>query len=238
MMKISAVIPLIILGACSEIPATESRPIVETAEAAAPPVGFNAYCRSSAGRATAAEQRFHDAFCRLDAPASVVPLTAERAHELVEVQQNVNAAIAYRSTGTWNPLASEGDCKTYAARKELELLERGWPAGAMRIVTAFVDDGSRQQFFYHAVLLVQTDRGTLALDSRRRRPSWWDELPYIWMTAQARGDSAHWVRLAADPAAVTTALAAYARNGRLADRTPDFDGLRFASRFEPLAAGE
>jgi predicted transglutaminase-like cysteine proteinase len=237
-MKTFALIALIVLSACSGIPTTESRSIAETAEAAPPPFGFDAYCRSSAGAATAAEQKFRDAFCRLDAPPGVVQLTPERAHELVEVQQHVNAAIAYRSTGTWNPLASEGDCKTYVARKELELLERGWPPGAMRIATAFIDDGSRQQFFYHAVLLVHTDHGTLVLDSRRRRPSRWDELPYIWVTVQARGDSAHWVRLAADPAALKTALAAHAASADFAVRTPAHDGPLYASRFEPIPAGD
>jgi predicted transglutaminase-like cysteine proteinase len=238
MMKAFALIALIVLGACSEIPATESRPIAETAESAPPPFGFNAYCRSGARRTTEAEQKFRGAFCHHDATPRIVQLTPERAHELVEVQQTVNAAIAYRSTGTWNPLASEGDCKTYAARKELELLARGWPAGAMRIATAFVDDGSRQQFFYHAVLLVHTDHGTLVLDSRQRRPSRWDELPYIWMTAQVRGDSAHWIRLAADPEAVKTALAAYAYSGNPAGRTSDELGVRFASRFEPLITAD
>ena len=82
------------------------------------------------------------------------------------------------------------------------------PAGALRIATAFVDDGSPQHLTYHAVLLVDTDRGTLVLDSRHRTPRPWQDLAYVWMTAQIPGSGGAWARLPAEPAAVRMAMAA------------------------------
>lgn len=125
-------------------------------------------------------------------------------------------------------MESAGDGKTYAARKALELLDRGWPASAMRIAPAFVDDGGRQQYVYHAVLFVDTDRGTMVLDSRQQTARRWSDLPYNWMTAQTRGRSDRWLRLAADPEKVRLALAANANSGSQArgrGRTEALDRL-------------
>ncbi|MDB5410845.1 MAG: hypothetical protein JWL84_5757 [Rhodospirillales bacterium] len=232
MWKILFLIGVATLVGCGEIPAGSGSLLVDTAQPASPPFGFGEYCRSAETSVGPAEQQFHAAFCHREAPPRVVRLTPERAHELVQVQEQVAATITYRSTTTWNPLASEGDCKTYVAQKELQLLARGWPAGALRIATAFVDDGSPQQFIYHAVLLVDTDRGTLVLDSRRPRLVWWDQLRYIWMTAQAHDGSQRWVRLPADAAAVKTALAAY---GQHAEPGGGHDGRRYASGSAPLS---
>jgi predicted transglutaminase-like cysteine proteinase len=218
MEKILCLITLIVVSGCSAITTGGGSLVTETAQSVAAPFGFADYC-DAGPRPTAAEQRFSEAFCHPEVSAIVVQLTPEREQELADVQQSVNAAITYHVATTWDPYASQGDCKTYSARKELELLSRGWPASAMRIATAFVDDGSRQQFAYHAVLLIATDHGTMALDSRRRRPARVQELQYIWMTEQSRGNGPDWVRLAADPAAVKAAMAANALGGKLASGT-------------------
>jgi predicted transglutaminase-like cysteine proteinase len=213
--KILCLITLIMVSGCSAAAAGRGNLVTETSQSVAAPFGFADYCDQGT-RPTAAEQRFSKAFCHPEVTAGVVQLTPERGRELADVQQSVNAAITYHVTTTWDPNALQGDCKTYSARKELELLSRGWPAGAMRIATAFVDDGGRQEFAYHAVLLIATDHGTLALDSRRPRPAHLEELHYIWMTEQSRGNGTGWVRLAADPAAVKAAMAANAFGGKLA----------------------
>ena len=85
--------------------------------------------------------------------------------------------------------------------------------GATRIATAFVDDGSRQQYVYRAVLLADTDQGTIVLDSRQPEPRRWEDVDYIWMTAQTAGRGDRWVRLAADPGKVRIALAANTSGG-------------------------
>jgi predicted transglutaminase-like cysteine proteinase len=170
------------------------------------PSGVADYCRDAGDRGDPRDLSFRQSVCG-DAPQpAVAVLTPQRRRDLEEVQAEINAAVGYRPTTSWDPLAPEGDCKTYSARKELELLRRGWPAGALRIATAFVKDGHyRHQ--YHAVLLVDTDRGTFVLDNRREAPQPWDETAYIWMTVQAPG-RARWVRLRADPDEVALALAA------------------------------
>jgi predicted transglutaminase-like cysteine proteinase len=216
--RILCLVTLILLGGCSAIAAGSGSFVTETSQSVAAPFGFADYCDGGV-RPTAAEQRFSKAFCHPEVSTVVVQLTPERERELADVEQSVNAAIIYHVTTTWDPTASQGDCKTYSARKELELLSRGWPAGAMRIATAFVDDGSRQEFIYHAVLLIVTDHGTMVLDSRRPRPAHLEDLRYIWMTEQSRGNGAGWVRLAADPAAVKAAMAANAFGGKLAAGT-------------------
>src|SRR5476651_345346 len=166
------------LGACGGIPQGGTTLVTEATEAAQP-FGYATYCAGALQQNAAAEQQFRDSFCRSTAQSSVVHMTPDRARELEEVQKNVNAAITYSPTTVWDPLAARGDCKTFAARKELELLGRGWPAGALRIATAFVDDGSRQQYVYHAVLLADTDQGTIVLDSRQPEPRRWEDVSYI-----------------------------------------------------------
>src|SRR3954447_4786734 len=120
MWRILSLIAVAVLGGCGEIPAGRGSLLVDTARPAPPPFGFSGYCRSAENSVGPAEQQFHDAFCHRDLPSVAVQLTPERAHELVAVQERVAAAITYRSATSWNPLASEGDCKTYVARKELE----------------------------------------------------------------------------------------------------------------------
>lgn len=200
------------LAACGGIPQGGTTLVTEAAEAAQP-FGYATYCAGASRKEAQAEQQFRDSFCHSNAQSNVVHMTPDRARELEEVQKTVNAAITYGATTVWDPLAARGDCKTYAARKELELLGRGWPAGALRIATAFVDDGSRQQNVYHAVLLADTDQGTIVLDSRQSAPRRWEDVSYIWMTAQTAGRGDRWVRLAADPAKVRIALAANTGSG-------------------------
>jgi predicted transglutaminase-like cysteine proteinase len=206
MLRICTVMMALLLGACSAMP--ERGTMLQSLEAAPQPFGSAADC-AAVDRDGAARAFWND-FCHPTAAATTVTLTPERYRELEDVQNGVNAAIAYASTTSWNPLTDVGDCKTFATRKEMELLNRGWPAGALRLATAFVNDHSREQLAYHAVLLVDTDRGTIVLDNRARAPRPWHEAPYIWMTAQARGAGAPggWSRLPADPAAVRMALAA------------------------------
>jgi predicted transglutaminase-like cysteine proteinase len=196
----------LLLGACSAVP--ERGTMLQSLGAAPQPFGSTADCTPA--HQDGAAQAFWDDFCHPAAAQATVALTPERYRELEGVQHDVNAAIAYTATVSWNPMVSAGDCKTFAARKEMELLNRGWPAGALRLATAFVNDNSREQLAYHAVLLVDTDRGTLVLDNRHRMPQPWREVSYIWMTAQARGsgETSGWSRLPADPAQVQMALAA------------------------------
>jgi len=181
--------------------------LAATAQSAPTAFGQRDYCEASKRRDDPRDRRFRLAFCEPDGSVAVVDLTPRRSRELASVHADAVASIAYRSTPSWDPLAPVGDCKTYVARMELELLERGWPAGALRIATAFVDDRGPNQNKYHAVLLVDTSEGTLALDNRYARPQHWHDLPYVWVAAVTPRPM-RWARLPADPASVSVALAA------------------------------
>jgi predicted transglutaminase-like cysteine proteinase len=207
--KYLAIIVLtLLLAACSSMPDGSNPVLAPNATQPAPqPYGAAAYCSQPPAEAGL---RFWNAFCQAqDAPATV-PLTERAWTELQDVQTMVNRALPYRPTSSWDPLAAAGDCKTATARKELELLDRGWPAGALRIATVFVNDHGPQQLAYHSVLLVDTDHGTIVLDSRQADPKGWEDLPYIWMTAEMPGTGGSWSRLPADPRDVQMAMLANA----------------------------
>jgi predicted transglutaminase-like cysteine proteinase len=141
--------------------------------------------------------RFHENLCTRAEVAATIVLTADRRRELALVQQRVNAEIVYGRTPSWDPLIERGDCKNYAARKELELLQLGWPAGAMRLATAFIEDRSEFRDEYHAVLLVDTTEGTFVLDNLQATPLPYDSLNYVWVMSQVPGRS-DWARLPTD----------------------------------------
>jgi predicted transglutaminase-like cysteine proteinase len=187
----------LLVSACA---ATESAPAPE-------PFGVADYCTFAQHRADQRDKPFRDAFCNRAEERATVKLTAERWRDVKEVQALANASILYRPTASWDPLATEGDCKTFVARKELELLNRGWPSAALRIAMGFVDDG-RYRYEYHAVLLVDTDRGTLVLDNRTDDLVAWNDARYIWVVAQApaRRD---WVRFPVSASKIALALSTH-----------------------------
>ena len=175
------------------------------------PAGVGPYCSS---RPSAAAQKFWNALCVGGEAPTVVPLTPERWEEFASIQHQVRAEIIYGPAQSWDPLAAIGDCKTYAARTALRLLDDGWPAGALRIATAFVNDGGPQQGASHAVVLVDTDKGTIVLDSRQSGPQPWEALDYIWLGAQAPGGHGRWNLLTTDVAQLRSALLANLTWGR------------------------
>ena len=197
----------LLMSACAAAGEPRSSLLVDNGAAAPVAFGHAEYCAAAAARDDARDRQFRAAFCNGSGEGEVVELTDERKRNLELVQSKVNRAVAYRATRSWDPLASEGDCKTYAARKELELLALGWPAGALRIATAFVDDKGPHANEYHAVLLVDTNSGTFVLDNRYERPRRWEDLPYVWISARATR-AMTWARLPADERAVSVALAA------------------------------
>ena len=194
------------LAACGGMPNGGGSTLQAAAVMPAPhPVGAGDYC---AALPAPAAQPFWDNFCNTEAQPVTVALTPERWDELAAVQHQVDASIAYGSAYSWDPLASIGDCKTYSAATALALLDRGWPAGALRIATAFVNDGSAQQGASHAVVLVDTDKGTIVLDSRQAGPLPWESLSYIWLSAEVPGGHGSWNLLTTDVAQLRTALLA------------------------------
>jgi len=196
----------ITLTACGGMPNGGGSALQATASLPAPqPVGAKDFCAASPAMAA---QLFWENFCQADAAPATVALTQERWRELAAIQNQVDGSITYGPTLSWDPLASVGDCKTYSAATALALLQRGWPAGAVRIATAFVNDGSAQNGASHAVVLVDTDKGTIVLDSRQAGPRPWESLSYIWLSAEIPGGHGNWNLLTTDVAQLRTALLA------------------------------
>ena len=87
---------------------------------------------------------------------------------LESVQTRVNGALTPRAEppgqDLWQLGAASGDCEDYALAKQAALRAAGLPAGAVRLATARLPHGE-----LHAVLTVETDRGTLVLDNLQRR---------------------------------------------------------------------
>jgi predicted transglutaminase-like cysteine proteinase len=203
---ILAILFAMTLAACGGMPDNAGSALQAASVTSAPkPVGASDYC---AVTPAASAQPFWDNFCQGDAAPVTVALTPERWNELASIQQQVDGSITYSSSSSWDPLASVGDCKTYSAATALALLQQGWPAGAIRVATAFVNDGSAQQGASHAVVLVDTDKGTIVLDSRQAGPRPWESLDYIWLSAEVAGGHGNWNLLNTDVAQLRMALLA------------------------------
>jgi predicted transglutaminase-like cysteine proteinase len=198
-------IVVISLVACGGMPNIGTPLRASTVLPAPQPPGVAGYC---AQPPEAAAQPFWDTFCSSNAAPATVALTPDRWSELQSIQTEVDASITYVPSDSWDPLSSAGDCKIYATRTALALLDRGWPAGSLRMATAFVNDGSAQNGASHVVVLVDTDQGTVVLDSRQAGPRPWGSLSYIWLSAEVPGGHGSWSFLTTDIAALRKALLA------------------------------
>lgn len=100
----------------------------------------------------------------------------------------------YGKPDHWTPIGpAGGDCEDFALRKQAELVAKGWPLRCLRLATCWVETGG-----YHAVLTVDTDRGTYVLDNRHPEPMPWDlltRLGYRWDRRQA-AEGRGWVKVA------------------------------------------
>jgi predicted transglutaminase-like cysteine proteinase len=150
------------------------------------PLGASAFCHYSP---TECEQ-----------PASTVAavdMTQDRRRELESVQQSVDNGIAPRlptnsSEVAWHYATDgAGDCVQYALEKRRALLERGWPAGALHLVTASTATDVR-----HLVLVVSTSDGDWVLDNLHTDIVPWSTLPYEWIARQQGPTLRDWVSVA------------------------------------------
>lgn len=127
----------------------------------------------------------------------MLALTDQRWRELERVNAEVNGRVNYKSDldlygmpEFWTIADRQGDCEDYALSKRAELLALDWPVAALRLAVCLDECGDG-----HAVLTVDTDKGTYVLDNRRVFVEPWTALPYTWVKRQAAGGSA-WVTVA------------------------------------------
>ncbi len=177
--------------------------MVEAGPAVAP-FGHLVFCRRHPGECRAEPARVRRA------PV----LTRSRRMELDTVNRRVNQRIHAANDGavdTWSLAARYGDCEDFAIAKRHELIERGWPAGALLLATARIPGGVN-----HAVLVVHTSDGDYVLDNLRTGVTAWSALPYRWLKRQSRTNPKRWVSLR--PGRTDTATAGLSRRSRFSDQ--------------------
>lgn len=156
---------------------------LRTGRLIAGPAGWLNWCMADLGRCAGARQ------------AAVLTTTPLLLDLLARVQREVNASIEPRpeppGRDLWRADAAAGDCEDYALAKRARLQAAGLPAGAMRLATAILPRGE-----LHAVLTIETDRGTLVLDNLRRDVTALRTLDYAWQRVEGAQDSLAWQELA------------------------------------------
>ena len=150
------------------------------------PIGHYDFCQRYAAECSV----------RTRAP-SRVRLTPELWNQFVEVNASVNLAIkpatdqeVYGVPEYWAYPTTRGDCEDLVLLKRRDLIEEGWPVGALLITVVRQRNGDG-----HAVLTVTTDRGDLVLDSLQPRVRLWTDTDYQYVKRQSEFNSGQWVAI-------------------------------------------
>ena len=86
----------------------------------------------------------------------------------------------YHKTDHWEfPLDLKGDCEDYAIAKKQALESHGIES---HFACCWVETGG-----YHAVLIIQTDKGDFVLDNRYDEVRNYADLPYLWHRIERSG---------------------------------------------------
>ena len=92
---------------------------------------------------------------------------------------------------TWLINPDRGDCNDYAVTKRHELLNRGWPSGALLLSEVVTNWGK-----HHLVLVVRTRSGDLVLDNLTPQIEPWTRAPYRWVRIQMPNRPQLWTTIA------------------------------------------
>jgi len=114
----------------------------------------------------------------------VLVWTIELHREIEALNAAVNAEVEFiadpDNSGReewWSyPEDGTGDCEDFALEKRRRLVAAGLPGAALTCAIAFHE----VQLFPHAVLLVETTRGTWVLDNLHDELLCWDAVPYFY----------------------------------------------------------
>ena len=155
---------------------------LRTGRAVAGPAGWLNWCFATHGGCVTAS-----------GPASL-QATADLLALLGRVQDEVNGAITSQpeppGRDLWRADAIAGDCEDFALAKRALLRTAGLPPGAVRLAMAALPNGER-----HAVVTVETDRGTLVLDNLRHVVVPMRSLDYAWLRLEGTDGRLEWQEL-------------------------------------------
>jgi predicted transglutaminase-like cysteine proteinase len=175
---------------------------LRTGRAVAGPAGWLNWCMADLARCGRARR------------TETLPATPALLALLERVQREVNGAIAPRpepgGRDLWRDDAVAGDCEDYALAKRALLYAAGLPVGAVRLATAALPRGE-----LHAVLAVETDRGTLVLDNLAPGVVAMSALDYAWLRVEGTQGSLAWQQLAGSALARSGASVAADRSASL-----------------------
>ena len=104
------------------------------------------------------------------------------------INREVNESVSYQTDAAqygrpehWEPAGRLGDCEDYALLKRARLLEAGWDAGRLGLVTC------RAGGVGHCVLWVDTNDGSFILDNIHHEPRTPSLLDYEWEAMLCNG---------------------------------------------------
>lgn len=120
----------------------------------------------------------------------MIDLNTKNWELLQKINKSWNEKVAYRKdkykygkSDYWTvPEKLEGDCEDYAIAKQITL--DGLDIGS-KLATCWTETGR-----YHAVLIVETDKGSLVLDNRYHDVRRYEDLKYKW--DKIEGDNEKW----------------------------------------------
>lgn len=134
--------------------------------------------------------------CRpVEAALDRVALTDAFRRDLVEINSRFNTQVVamtdeayYQKREFWTYPDGFGDCEDFALAKRRALMERGWPAAALRMAMVRQSNGEA-----HAVLVAVTDAGDLVLDNLVGDVLDWDQTNYKFVKMQTAKSMSEWV---------------------------------------------
>ena len=174
---------LAMLAVPAEARPVEQAPMMAVTGLTSQPIGHFEFCRTHADE------------CAVRTSRDVrVRLTAKLWNQLVGVNAQVNEAVVpatdeemFGRDEVWAYPGRTGDCEDLVLEKRRDLINLGWPVGALLITVVRQKNGDG-----HAVLTVLTDRGDMILDNLEGRVLVWSDTEYRYVKRQSEYDSGRW----------------------------------------------
>ena len=120
--------------------------------------------------------------------STVIELNTATLQVIEKIHREVNAEFRFIDDLEWRgkedewsyPVLGAGDCEDFALEKRKRLVEQGLPRAAISMTIVYHKEFKSP----HAILLVETNEGTVALDNPSNEIVCWDKAPYNYETRE------------------------------------------------------
>ncbi|SFB63045.1 Predicted transglutaminase-like cysteine proteinase [Rhizobium sp. NFR07] len=133
----------------------------------------------------------HPEQCKNKSGASEIKLDGRNTRRLEAINATVNRTIQPQKDAPgrdrWSLDVAGGDCEEYALAKRRELIKIGLPPRAIRLAVGKTGSGEA-----HAVVVVKTDKGDIALDNRNDAPQPVNRLGLAWEKIESSDNPKLW----------------------------------------------